>query len=73
MDREASYRKAVENHFLTNRRQDFLKSYGRRERPRDEFRHVGKGMTMMQAGQHESAIRERAYAIWEEEGRPDGL
>jgi hypothetical protein len=26
----------------------------------------------MQLVQHESFIRERAYAIWEQEGRPDG-
>jgi hypothetical protein len=26
----------------------------------------------MNAAPHETAIRRRAYAIWEEEGRPDG-
>ena len=26
----------------------------------------------MDAGSHEAAIRQRAYAIWEEEGRPHG-
>ncbi len=26
----------------------------------------------MDAGTHEGAIRQRAYAIWEEEGRPHG-
>ena len=26
----------------------------------------------MEAARHESSIRQRAYAIWEEEGRPDG-
>ena len=26
----------------------------------------------MQTAPHEAVIRERAYAIWEQEGRPDG-
>jgi hypothetical protein len=26
----------------------------------------------MNAATHEAAIRQRAYSIWEEEGRPDG-
>ena len=26
----------------------------------------------MEAAKHEATIRERAYSIWEEEGRPDG-
>jgi len=26
----------------------------------------------MEAARHEATIRHRAYAIWEEEGRPDG-
>ena len=26
----------------------------------------------MQLGKHETAIRERAYSLWEQEGRPDG-
>jgi hypothetical protein len=55
---------------LTSRWQGFLKTL-RRRRDRD-----GKvfilGRTSMNTGTHEAAIRQRAYAIWEEEGRPDG-
>jgi hypothetical protein len=29
-------------------------------------------MLVMDTATHETAIRQRAYAIWDEEGRPDG-
>jgi hypothetical protein len=65
-----SRRLARRNALLTSRWQGFFKTL-RRRRDRD-----GKvlilGRTSMNTATHEAAIRQRAYAIWEEEGRPDG-
>jgi hypothetical protein len=59
-------------HFLNRDREEILKAA---ERPSgaqpQQQNHLRKDPTM-QLAHPEGAIRERAYAIWEAEGRPDG-
>src|SRR5215207_7582841 len=58
------------NGLLTDARQGFLKPL-RRRRDRDRNADTRKGPNMNGATP-EAAIRQRAYAIWEAEGRPQG-
>ena len=59
------------NGFLTDARQGVLETL-RRRRDRDSNGYRAKGVWDMDAATHEIAIRQRAYAIWEAEGKPAG-